>query len=106
MIIQQTKNCQEINDAEKMRILIVDDDPDVLHSIKDVVELEIQDCLVEVASNIEQAKLLAQQVKPDIALLDIKLGQDSGLDLIPEMKAVCPDISIIMMTAFRDSKYT
>ncbi|MDH5601627.1 MAG: response regulator, partial [Gammaproteobacteria bacterium] len=50
--------------------------------------------------------LLAQQVKPDIALLDIKLGQDSGLDLIPEMKAVCPDISIIMMTAFRDSKYT
>ena len=106
MIIQETKNVQEIKYSEKMRILIVDDDLDVLASMKDVVELDIPECIVEVASNVEQAKLVAKQVKPNIALLDIKLGQDSGLDLIPELKAICPDISIIMMTAYRDNKYT
>ena len=106
MIIQETKNVQEIKYSEKMRILIVDDDLDVLASMKDVVELDIPECIIEVASNVEQAKLVAKQVKPNIALLDIKLGQDSGLDLIPELKAICPDISIIMMTAYRDNKYT
>ena len=90
----------------QIHILIVDDDPDILESLKDVLELEMDDCLIELASNIEQAKLLTQQTKPNIALLDIKLGQESGLDLLSELKSIHPDISCIMMTAYRDNKYT
>jgi len=106
MNVQRIENNQKDNGSDSIRLLIVDDDPDILESLKDVVELEMEGCLVEVASNVEQAKLLAQQTKPDIALLDIKLGQDNGLDLIPELKAIHPDIACIMMTAYRDNKYT
>jgi PAS domain S-box-containing protein len=41
-----------------------------------------------------------------IALLDIKLGQDNGLDLIPALKLLYPDMACVMMTAYRDNKYT
>lgn len=96
----------ETKEAATMRILIVDDDPDILASLKDVLELEIENCSIELASNVEQAKLLAQEFNPDIALLDIKIGQDNGLELIPELKIISPDIVCIMMTAFRDNEYT
>lgn len=90
----------------RARVLIVDDAPDILASLKDILEMEIEDCIVELATDVEQAKFLAQQAKFDIALLDIKLGQDSGLDLIPVLKKINPDIACVMMTAYRDNKYT
>lgn len=106
MTIQPTKKYNEEINSDKTHILIVDDDYDILASFKDVIELDIDNCSVDLASNIQQAKTLAQQTKPDIALLDIKLGQDNGLDLIPELQSIYPDIACIMMTAYRDNKYT
>lgn len=106
MVVQELINDQVIKVSNSTRILIVDDEPDILDSLKDILELEIDDCLIDLASNAEQAKLLVQKNKPDIALLDIKLGQDNGLDLIPELKSIHPDIGCIMMTAYRDNKYT
>ena len=103
----QYKNIHhEENESATMRILIVDDNSDILDSLKDILELEIEGCAVEIANNIEIAKEIAQQFKPDVALLDIKIGQDNGLDLIPELKSISQDIVCIMMTAFRDSEYT
>lgn len=106
MIMGKIINNQELKASSPIRILIVDDDPDVLASLNDVVELEIKDCLVELASNVKQATILAQQTKFDMALLDIKLGQDSGLDLLSALKLIHPDIVCIMMTAYRDNKHT
>ena len=91
MIVEQIKDHKDMNVSNPIRILIVDDDPDILASIQDVIELEIDNCLVEIASNVEQAISKAQQAKPDIALLDIKIGQDSGLDLLPELKSIDSD---------------
>ena len=106
MNIQHKEIHHKSKEAATMRILIVDDNSDILDSLKDILELEIEGCVVEIANNIEIAKQIAQQFKPDIALLDIKIGQDNGLDLIPELKSISQDIVCIMMTAFRDSEYT
>ena len=105
MNIQQTNTSQESKHSEQMRILIVDDDQDVLESLKDILEIEIENCVIDTANNVEVAKKLAQQEKPDIALLDIKIGQANGLDLIPELKLISEDMACIMMTAFRDNEY-
>lgn len=104
--MKEDKNNENINRTAKANILIVDDDVDVLTALKDVVELELESCQVYSASNIEQAKLLAQDIKLDVALLDIKLGQDNGLDLLSDLKSIHPDVSCVMLTAFRDNKYT
>ena len=105
MNIQQTKISQESKHSEYMHILIVDDDQDILESLKDILEMEIENCIIETANNVEVAKKIARQTKPDIALLDIKIGQDNGLDLISELKLISTDMACIMMTAFRDNEY-
>lgn len=85
-------------------ILVVDDDEDVLYSIRDLLELE-GDYRVETATNVESAILKTEQMKPDLALIDIRLGSKSGLELISTIKHNVPNIDCVMMTAYRDVDY-
>lgn len=105
MAAQQAIKHQFTKGSLQKRILIVDDDPDIVAALKDVIELEINGCAVSSAGNVEQAKLVAEEVKPDIVLLDIMIGRDNGLDLIPVLKEIKRDIDVVMMTAYRDNEY-
>jgi len=89
-----------------LRILIVDDDKDILGSIRDILELEDNNFIIETASSYKKALSIAKTFKPDIALLDIRIGADNGIDLVKPLRAMFSDIICIMMTAYRDSEYT
>lgn len=80
------------------RILLVDDDRDILGALKDLLEPEVH--LIETADEFHRAEQIAAVFQPDIALLDIKLGTANGLDLIPKLKEQSPDIACIVMTGF------
>ena len=86
------------------RVLIVDDDKDILDSLRDIIELETGSEL-EVASDIFTARKIADRFHPDIALIDIKLGKSIGISLIPILREINPDVVCIMMTAYRDTEY-
>lgn len=105
-MIKPTRNTdfQSLN-ADGARILIVDDDVDIRDSLRDMLETEGKYYLIETASSADSAKEVSAKFKPQIVLLDIKLGSDSGLDLVPYMKRNFPDIICIMMTAYRDAEY-
>ena len=85
------------------RVLIVDDDKDILGSLNDLLELE-GNYEVKTATNALGAQSVAHEFSPDVALLDIKLGSDNGLDLIPALKRQVPGIACIVMTAYREAK--
>ena len=89
---------------EKKCILLVDDDVDVLESIKAILELETPHQIVSASSKDEVEKVL-QTCTPHLALLDIQLGQHSGLDLVPILRSHVADIVCIMITAHRDLEY-
>lgn len=92
-------------EPEPTRVLIVDDDIDILDSLRDVLEFEEGIYEIETASNFTAARRLMETFMPEIALLDIKIGKEIGLNLVPELKQAVPYIKCIMMTAFRDSEY-
>jgi len=91
---------------EPMRILIVDDDLDMLMSLKDLLELEEDKYIIETVSNFDDALLCADSFKPDIAILDIKLGTKNGIDLVKPLKQKIEHIACIMITAYRGTEYT
>lgn len=91
--------------GQAFRILIVDDDVDIGDALRDILELEDENYDVMVATNSRDAEAIARDFHPDLALLDIKLGRSSGLDLVPRLRRQIPGIICIMMTAFRDSEY-
>ncbi len=87
------------------RVMIVDDDPDILAAFRDVLELEGDSYIVETATNSFGAIIKAKDFLPDIALLDIKLESSNGLNLIRFLKNNVPGIVCMAMTAYRNMEY-
>ena len=83
----------------KARVLIVDDEPDIVESIKFNLELENIECLV--AYDGEDALLKAKKEKPNLILLDIMLPKINGYKIARLLKfdESYKDIPIIMLTA-------
>ena len=84
-------------EAEARTVLIVDDDADLAESLADV--LELKEHSVVTASNSEQASRLLDQMTPGIVLLDVRLGSEAGLDLLPDIRQRQPLVPIVIMTA-------
>ena len=81
----------------KKRVLVVDDDPSILYSVKRVLG---NSYVVIEASNGEEAVHLAQSHKPDIILMDITMPKKDGLTACAEIKAnkATSAIPIVMLT--------
>jgi len=82
---------------DNTHILIADDDPDARTILTDY----LTHCGYEVwtASDGQEALALAQSQTVDIALLDVRMPKLSGVDLIPRLKDLWPEIAIILLTA-------
>ena len=80
------------------RILIIDDDLDFAASLKLI--LENQNYISLLAYSEEEALASIGKNVVDLALIDIRLGQDNGIDLIPKLKKIQPDILCVMVTGF------
>ncbi len=79
------------------RILVVDDDPVFADTLARA--LGRRGHAVTVAGDGEAA--LAPRVEPfDAAVLDLRLATDSGLRLIPPLKAAYPEIRILLLTGY------
>jgi len=98
------KEYSVVSEKIPVSILIVDDDKDVLDALKDLLTMN-EEYQVETATNVFSAKKKLNHLNPDIALLDIRLGTGSGLDLASLINRESPDTDCIMMTAHRDVDY-
>jgi DNA-binding NtrC family response regulator len=78
-------------------ILLVDDDPSLIESLTGL--LENAGYAVSSASDGRTALEAASARPTDLVLLDLRLGPESGLDLLPRLKALRPEMSVIMITA-------
>lgn len=78
-------------------ILIVDDEPAICSSLQFALEDEYTVYTRQVAS---EALTLIEEKPIDCVLLDLKIGQDNGILLIPEIKQIQPYCEIIVMTAY------
>jgi DNA-binding NtrC family response regulator len=83
-------------------VLVVDDDEDMAEGLAEV----LQDCglAVKVAHTREEAEEAIETFDAQIALVDIQLGKNSGLELIASLKERCPDLIVVMVTAKTDQQ--
>lgn len=79
------------NKLDNKKILIVDDEPDILETLEDLLSM----CEITTASTFEQAKEHLEDKNFDIAILDI-MGVD-GYGLLE--KAIEKDVLVVMLTA-------
>jgi DNA-binding NtrC family response regulator len=77
-------------------ILVIDDEPNILKTVK--MSLEIEGYAVEVASSgaVGLQKLGERDV--DLVLLDVMMPGQSGLEVLPKVRAAHPDVTVVMMS--------
>jgi DNA-binding NarL/FixJ family response regulator len=87
------------------RVLIVDD-----HSLfSELLAMALDgepdfECLAT-AGDVTQAVASAQRLRPDLVVMDIQLGRESGLDAVRRIKAVLPDVVTVVVSAHRDPNW-
>jgi len=82
----------------KANILVVDDQDSIRHFVSRA--LEDAGFTVLTAGSVRETRDLIEPGLPDLALLDLKLPDGSGIELLREFKRVQPEMTVIMMTAF------
>ncbi|HOZ46938.1 MAG TPA: response regulator [Candidatus Hydrogenedentes bacterium] len=83
---------------ESWRILIVDDDHDFVDTLRDI--LDPYGYHLRAAHTVKKACETARAFPADVALLDVRLGRQSGLDLVRELRDIRPATLCVMMTAY------
>ena len=80
------------------RLLIIDDDEMFCYVLNRALSRRGFEVLV--AHDSEQALALAHRLRPDLATLDLKLENDSGLKLLPELLEIVPECRVVVLTGY------
>src|SRR5256886_10616095 len=78
------------------KVLIVDDDRATSAGMADVIEEWGYEA--EVADTLRAGWASVSKLVPDVAMVDLKLPDGSGLDLLPRMKESYPDVAVVILT--------
>lgn len=81
-----------------MNILLIDDDFSLRKSLR--LALETMNHRVTDASNATTAQECLANGNYDVAFLDLRLGQEQGLDVLPTLLRMTPGLAIIVVTAY------
>ena len=87
-----------------LRVLIVDDTDDFRALIRIVLERTGDFVVVGEAGDGQQALDLAPALKPDVVLLDIAMPVMDGLQTLPEIRKICEEAAVVMLSGFSASK--
>jgi two-component system, sensor histidine kinase and response regulator len=88
-----------VSPEPRATLLIVDDEEGPRESLKIIFEDDYQ---VLVASDGLQALALTRQHTVNAAVLDIRMGVMSGIELLEQIKERDPDVAVIMLTAYEE----
>ncbi|HEY2028119.1 MAG TPA: sigma-54 dependent transcriptional regulator [Myxococcales bacterium] len=81
-----------------LRVLIVDDERNIRKTL--AVCLESFGCEVAEAASPAQALEALARAAYDVAFVDLRLGRDDGLELLPKLLAERPGLEVVMITAY------
>ncbi len=85
-------------DIDKPRLLLVDDDETFCLVLKSA--LEKRDYEVLVANDVQTGIALAEQQEPEYAVIDLRIGHESGLELVKKLITLDGNTQIVMLTGF------
>lgn len=88
-----------------MRILIVDDHALVRRGIAHVVRECFEEAKPIEAGSAAEALKVMEKDPADIALVDVRMPELNGLQLLRDLKHQWPDVPVIMLTTYEDPEY-
>ncbi len=84
----------------KIKVIMVDDHPLVRKGIEAATRLEEELELLGCASNVEEALQLISQHQPDVALVDLRLQKEHGLEVVRKGRSLSPQSKFVILTSY------
>lgn len=91
------------NEDQAIRIMIVDDHAVVRGGVRMLIQSQSRFIVVGEAATSGEALAVAAREQPDIILLDVDLGADRGLDILPRLLEIT-SARVLLFTASRDTE--
>jgi len=88
-----------MNQPAKPRLLIVDDEEDMLRLLKRSLSADLE-CEIQTASNAYQAMTLLEESPFDVVLADIRMPGMNGMEFLGRVRQEFPGLTVVMMTAY------
>jgi DNA-binding NarL/FixJ family response regulator len=89
----------------RTRVMVVDDHQVVREGVISMLRAASEIEVVGQAASAHEAIRRAQELKPDVVLLDIRLPGTSGWEVCRTLCSLLPDTRVIMLTSFEDEDY-
>jgi two-component system, NarL family, response regulator DevR len=87
-----------------IRVFLLDDHEIVRRGLAELIELEPDMEVVGEAGNKADALLRIPAARPDVAVLDVRLPDGSGVEVCRDIRDVLPDMRSLMLTSYADDE--
>ncbi len=99
------KELLSMTESHKRKILIVDDHPIVRDGLISLINHENNLYVCGGTGEAQQALKLITELKPDVVIVDITLGDSDGIELTKDIKARYPKLPVIVLSMHDESVY-
>jgi DNA-binding NarL/FixJ family response regulator len=90
---------------EHTRIVIIDDHPFVREGLKQLLAGQSDFVLAAEASSAQDARAAIAGHKPDVAVVDLALGADDGVELVRWIRSDHPDVRVLVLSMQDEALY-
>jgi DNA-binding NarL/FixJ family response regulator len=94
--------CANPPPAEPIRVAIVDDHLVLVDALQMIVQTQKDMVVVETGGTCAECLRLVARCKPQVLLLDVRLPDGDGIDLVPAIKSISPDTNVLVLTSLSD----
>jgi two-component system response regulator NreC len=88
-----------------VRVVIADDHAVVRRGLRQVLDVEGDFDVVAEATDVDSARRYVRGHHPDVLVLDLNMPGGSSLELIPRLRAECPETQIVVLTMQNEPAY-
>ena len=95
-----------MSQAEAVKVLIVEDHPLFSKGLASLIGNMPGYNVIGETANLSDTIKITEKEKPELAIIDIDLGEENGMDIIPWLKSKYPDILILILSMYDERYYS
>ncbi|NXY95907.1 response regulator transcription factor [Streptomyces sp. BR123] len=99
-----TYGSESLGEKAPVRVFLLDDHEVVRRGVHDLLDAEPDLTVVGEAGTAEQALVRVPALRPQVAVLDVRLPDGDGVSVCRELRSTMPDLACLMLTSFDDEE--